>query len=176
LGRSDVRLARSLCRNIIEHLLKPEFPGLQRARRSLARRNRRMRRQLEQILTRNIETKLDLLGCHKPALRLFRFFEREVAALLTRLTSECPTQSNRSRAPAARTGSRHPASLSLSGPIAAKRASASAQELPHSQPAPRAAMPRWRLPPVVRVRPSSGGAASQSVLAREIRERSGQDV
>jgi Domain of unknown function DUF29 len=90
LGRSDLRLARSLCRHIIEHLLKPNFPGFKKPAHHWRDEIVECASKPEQILTRNIETKLDFPGCYKAALRLVRLFKRKVAVLLSRLLSECP--------------------------------------------------------------------------------------
>ena len=60
LGRSDLRAARSLCRHIIEHFLKLEFSGLEEPADHWRDEIVEWRVQLEQILTRSIEAKLDL--------------------------------------------------------------------------------------------------------------------
>src|SRR5438132_459874 len=70
LGRSDLRAARSLCQHIIEHLLKLEYSGLEEPAEHWRDEIVEWRLQLEQILTRSIEAKLDLPGRYRAALRL----------------------------------------------------------------------------------------------------------
>ncbi len=76
LGRSDLRAARSLCEHIIEHLLKLEYSGIEEAADHWRDEIVEWRLQLEQILTRSIEAKLDLPGRYRAALRLLRRLER----------------------------------------------------------------------------------------------------
>lgn len=90
LGRSDLRAARSLCQHIIEHLLKLEFSGLEEPADHWQDEIVEWRLQVEQILTRSIEAKLDLPGCYKAAIRLVRRLERDVPGLISRLPAECP--------------------------------------------------------------------------------------
>ena len=59
LGRGDLRAARSLCQHIIEHLLKLEHSGLDEPANHWRDEIVEWRLQLEQILTRSIEAKLD---------------------------------------------------------------------------------------------------------------------
>ncbi len=90
LGRSDLRAARSLCQHIIEHLLKLEYSGLQEPADHWRDEIVEWRLQVEQILTRSIEAKLDLPGCYKVAVRLARRLERDVPGFVGRLPVECP--------------------------------------------------------------------------------------
>lgn len=48
------------------------------------------RLQLEKVLTRGIEAKLDLPDRYRAALRLVRRFERDVPGLMNRLPEGCP--------------------------------------------------------------------------------------
>jgi hypothetical protein len=48
------------------------------------------RLQLEQILTRSIEAKLDLPAQHRAALRLVRRLERDIPELMNRVPRTCP--------------------------------------------------------------------------------------
>jgi hypothetical protein len=90
LGRSDLRAARSLCQHIIEHLLKLEYSGLDEPAHHWRDEIVEWRLQLEQILTRSIEAKLDLPAQHRAALRLVGRLERDVPGLISRLPAECP--------------------------------------------------------------------------------------
>ena len=90
LGRSDLRTARSLCQHIIEHLLKIEHSGLEEPAEHWRDEIVEWRLQLEQILTRSIEAKLDLPDRYKAALRLLRRLERDVPGLIGRMPPECP--------------------------------------------------------------------------------------
>jgi Domain of unknown function DUF29 len=90
LGRSDLRAARSLCQHIIEHLLKLEYSGLKEPADHWRDEIVEWRLQLEQILTRSIEAKLDLPSQYRAALRLLRRLEREVPELMSRLPQVCP--------------------------------------------------------------------------------------
>ena len=90
LGRSDLRAARSLCQHIIEHLLKLEYSGLEEPADHWRDEIVEWRLQLEQILTRSIEAKLDLPGQYRAALRLVRRLERDAPGLMARLPAQCP--------------------------------------------------------------------------------------
>ena len=90
LGRSDLRAARSLCQHIIEHFLKLEYSGLDEPRDHWRDEIVEWRLQLEQILTRSIEAKLDLPAQYRTALRLLRRLERDVPGLMSRVPRECP--------------------------------------------------------------------------------------
>jgi hypothetical protein len=90
LGRSDLRAAQSLCRHIIEHLLKLEYSGLKEPADHWRDEIVEWRLQLEQILTRSILAKLDLPARYRMALRLVRRLERDVPGILNRLPAECP--------------------------------------------------------------------------------------
>ena len=80
LGRSDLRAAQSLCEHIVEHFLKLEFSGLDEPADHWRDEIVEWRVQLEQILTRSIEAKLDLPSQYRVALRLVRRVERDVLA------------------------------------------------------------------------------------------------
>ena len=90
LGRSDLRAARSLCQHIIEHFLKLEFSGLEEPADHWRDEIVEWRLQLEQILTRSIEAKLDVPSLYRTALRLVRRLERDVPGLTSRLPQACP--------------------------------------------------------------------------------------
>jgi len=89
LGRSDLRAARSLCQHIIEHFLKLEYSGLDQPAEHWRDEIVEWRLQLEQVLTRSIEAKLDLPTLYRAALRLGRL-ERDVPGLMRRLPTQCP--------------------------------------------------------------------------------------
>src|ERR1700747_1668910 len=55
LGRSDLRMAQSLCQHIIEHFLKLEYSGLRDPLDHWRDEIVAWRVQLEQVLTRSIE-------------------------------------------------------------------------------------------------------------------------
>ena len=90
LGRSDLRAAQSLCEHIIEHFLKLEYSGLADPADHWRDEIVEWRLQLEKILTRTIEAKLDLPARYRAALRLLRRLERDVPELLGRLPPDCP--------------------------------------------------------------------------------------
>ena len=90
LGRSDLRAARSLCQHIIEHFLKLEYSGLDEPADHWRDEIVEWRLELEQILTRSIEAKLNLPSLYKTALRLVRRLERDVPGLMSRIPAECP--------------------------------------------------------------------------------------
>ena len=90
LGRSDLRAARSLCQHIIEHFLKLEFSGLDEPADHWRDEIVEWRVQLEQILTRSIEAKLDLPSQYRGALRLVRRLERDVPGFMSRLPTGVP--------------------------------------------------------------------------------------
>jgi DNA-binding PucR family transcriptional regulator len=90
LGRSDLRAAQSLCEHVIEHFLKLEYSGLTEPADHWRDEIVEWRLQLEKILTRSIEAKLDLPARYRAALRLVRRLERDVPGFISRLPSECP--------------------------------------------------------------------------------------
>ena len=90
LGRSDLRAARLLCQHIIAHLLKLEFSGLEEPADHWPDEIVGWRVQLEQILTRSIEAKLDLPSQYRAALRLVRRLERDVPGFMSRVPRVCP--------------------------------------------------------------------------------------
>jgi hypothetical protein len=90
LGRSDLRAAQSLCQHIIEHFLKLEYSGLKEPLDHWRDEIVEWRVQLEQVLTRSIQAKLDLPARYQTALRLVRRLERDVPGLSARLPAECP--------------------------------------------------------------------------------------
>jgi hypothetical protein len=90
LGRSDLRAARSPCQHIIEHFLKLEFSGPDEPADHWRDEIVEWRVQLEQILTRSIEAKLDLPSQYRVALRLVRRLERDVPGFTSRLPRVCP--------------------------------------------------------------------------------------
>jgi hypothetical protein len=90
LGRSDLRAAQSLCEHIVEHFLKLEYPGLEQLADHWRDEIVEWRLQLEKILTRSIEAKLDLADRYRAVLRLLRRFERDVPGLMSRLPRSCP--------------------------------------------------------------------------------------
>jgi hypothetical protein len=90
LGRSELRAAQSLCEHIIEHFLKLEYAGLEESVDHWLDEIVEWRLQLEKVLTRSIEAKIDLAARYKAALRLVRRLERDVPGLMGRLPVECP--------------------------------------------------------------------------------------
>jgi hypothetical protein len=90
LGRSELHAAQSLCEHIIEHLLKLEYSGLVEPADHWRRETVEWRLQLERKLTRSIIAKLDLPDRYRAALRLLRFFERDLPGLTARVPAECP--------------------------------------------------------------------------------------
>jgi DNA-binding PucR family transcriptional regulator len=90
LGRSDLRAARSLCQHIIEHFLKLEYSGLEDPADHWRDEIVEWRLQLEQLLTRSVEAKLDLPSQYRAALRLVRRLERDVPGLMSRIPRACP--------------------------------------------------------------------------------------
>lgn len=90
LGRSDLRAAWSLCQHIIEHFLKLEYSWLEEPADHWRDEIVEWRLQLEQILTRSIEAKLDLPPLYRAALRLVRRLERDVPGLMSGLPQTCP--------------------------------------------------------------------------------------
>jgi hypothetical protein len=90
LGRSDLRAAQSLCQHIIEHFLKLEYSGLKEPLDHWRDEIVEWRVQLEQVLTRSIQAKLNLPARYQTALRLVRRLERDVPGLFARLPTECP--------------------------------------------------------------------------------------
>jgi hypothetical protein len=90
LGRSDLRAAQSLCEHIVEHFLKLEYSGLEQPADHWRDEIVEWRLQLDKILTRSIEAKLDLADRYRAALRLLRRLERDVPGLMSRLPRSCP--------------------------------------------------------------------------------------
>ena len=90
LGRSELRAAQSLCEHIIEQFLKLEYSGLNEPADHWVDEIVDWRLQLEKILTRSIEAKLDLPGRYRAALRLVRRFERDAPGLMDRVPAQCP--------------------------------------------------------------------------------------
>jgi hypothetical protein len=90
LGRSDLRTAQSLCEHIIEHFLKLEYSGLMDPLDHWRDEIVEWRLQVEKVLTRSIEAKLDLPDRYRAALRLVRRLERDVPGFSARLPVECP--------------------------------------------------------------------------------------
>jgi len=90
LGRSELRAAQSLCEHIIEHFLKLECSGLDEPAEHWRDEIVEWRLQLEKILTRSIEARLDLPGRYRAALRLVRRLERDAPGLTSRLPAQCP--------------------------------------------------------------------------------------
>jgi hypothetical protein len=90
LGRSELRAAQSLCEHIIEHFLKLEYSGLDEPADHWVDEIVEWRLQIEKILTRSIEAKLDLPGRYRAALRLVRRFERDAPGLMGRVPAQCP--------------------------------------------------------------------------------------
>jgi hypothetical protein len=90
LGRSDLRAGQSLCEHIIEHFLRLEFSGLAEPADHWRDEIVEWRLQLEKVLTRGIEAKLDLPSRYRAALRLVRRLERDVPDLTSRVPAECP--------------------------------------------------------------------------------------
>lgn len=90
LGRSELRAAQSLCEHVIEHLLKLEYARLDEPAEHWRDEIVAWRLQLEKILTRSVEAKLDLPGRYRAALRLARRFERHAPGFAGRLPAECP--------------------------------------------------------------------------------------
>ncbi len=90
LGRSELHAAQSLCERIIEHFLKLEYSGLNEPADHWRDEIVEWRLQLEKVLTRSIEAKLDLPVRYRAALRLVRRLERDAPGLLGRLPAQCP--------------------------------------------------------------------------------------
>jgi uncharacterized protein DUF29 len=90
LGRGDLRAAQSLCEHIIEHFLKLEYSGLEEPADHWRDEIVEWRLQLDKILTRSIEAKLDVPDRYRAALRLLRRLERDVPGLFSRLSPACP--------------------------------------------------------------------------------------
>jgi hypothetical protein len=90
LGRGDLHAAQSLCEHIIEHFLKLEYSGLARPADHWRDEIVEWRVQLDKILARSIEAKLDLADRYRAALRLLRRLERDVPGLMSRLPRACP--------------------------------------------------------------------------------------
>lgn len=90
LGRGDLRSAQSLCEHIIEHFLKLEYSGMKDPAEHWQDEIVEWRLQLEKVLTRSIEAKLDLPAGYRAALRLVRRLERDAPGLMSRLPRGCP--------------------------------------------------------------------------------------
>jgi Domain of unknown function DUF29 len=84
LGRCELRAAQSLCEDIIEHFLKLEYAELDESVDHWLDEIVEWRLQLERVLTRSIEAKIDLSARYKAALRL------DAPGLMGRLPVECP--------------------------------------------------------------------------------------
>src|SRR5947199_10324100 len=91
LGKSELHACQSLCEHIIEHLLKLEYSGLEQPADHWRDEIVEWRLQLEKVLTRSIEAKLDLADRYRAALRLLRRLERDVPGLMSRLPHSCPS-------------------------------------------------------------------------------------
>ncbi len=90
LGRGDLRAAQSLCEHVIEHFLKLEYSGLDQPADHWRDEIVEWRLQLDKVLTRSIEAKLDLPARYRAALRLLRRLERDLPGFASRLPAECP--------------------------------------------------------------------------------------
>jgi hypothetical protein len=90
LGRSELRAAQSLCEHIIEDFLKLEYSGLDEPAEHWVDEIVEWRLQLEKILTRSIEAKLDLPGRYRAALRLVRRLVRDAPGLMARVPAQLP--------------------------------------------------------------------------------------
>src|SRR5437016_11710401 len=90
LGRSDLRAAQSLCEHIVEHFLKLEYSGLGQPADHWRDEIVEWRLQLEKVLTRSIEAKLDLADRYRAALKLLRRLERDVAGRMSPLPLPYP--------------------------------------------------------------------------------------
>ena len=90
LGRSELHSAQSFCEHIIEHFLKLEYSGLDEPAGHWCDEIVEWRLQLEKVLTRSIEAKLDLPARYRAALRLVRRLERDIPGLASRLPVQCP--------------------------------------------------------------------------------------
>jgi hypothetical protein len=105
LGRSELHAARSLCEHLIEHFLKPKIPKLNEPNDHWRDEIVEWRLQLEKILTRSIEAKLDcraVSGCAEAGAPA-RMRRRE---LMGRRRRRLRTRSNKSSAAVMRTGFR----------------------------------------------------------------------
>jgi len=89
-GKSERDAVRSQIRRIIEHFLKLEYSGLNEPNDHWRDEIVEWRLQLEKILTRSIEAKLDLRGRYRAALRLVRRLERDAPGLMGRLPAQLP--------------------------------------------------------------------------------------
>ena len=90
LGKSELHACQSLCEQIIEHLLKLEFSGLDEPNRHWRQEIVEWRLQLERKLTRSIVAKLNLAERYRYALRLLRSFEEDAPGLMAQVPTECP--------------------------------------------------------------------------------------
>src|SRR5437763_7339660 len=90
LGKSELHACQSLCEHIIEHFLKLEFSGLAEPADHWRDEIVEWRLQLEKVLTRSVEAKLDMPSRYRAALRLVRRLERDVPGLTSRIPAECP--------------------------------------------------------------------------------------
>jgi ClpX C4-type zinc finger/Domain of unknown function DUF29 len=86
---SELHAAQTLCERIIESLLRHQYvngDGHGGWRNVVVR----SRLDLQKLLTRSIEAKLDLAECYRSALRLLRNFESSAPGLMGRVPTECP--------------------------------------------------------------------------------------
>jgi hypothetical protein len=90
LGKSELRSVQSLCEHIIEHLLKLEYSALDEPAHHWRQEITEWRLQIEKTQTRTIIAKLDLERRYRSALRLVRYFEREVPGFMERIPAACP--------------------------------------------------------------------------------------
>jgi len=90
LGKSELHAVQSLCEHIIEHLLKLEYTGLDEPAHHWRQEITEWRIQVEKKETRSIIAKLDLPARYRAALRMLRYFERDVPGLMGRVPAKCP--------------------------------------------------------------------------------------
>ncbi len=90
LGKSELHTVQSLCEHIVEHFLKLEYSGLDEPTDHWRQEITEWRLQIEKKLTRSMIAKLDLPQRYRSALRLLRYFERDVPGLMQRVPAECP--------------------------------------------------------------------------------------
>src|SRR5947199_10777109 len=90
LGKSELHACQSLCEHIIEHLLKLEYSGLAEPADHWRDEIVEWRLQLEQVLTRSVEAKLDMPSRYRAAPRLVRRLGRYVPGLANRIPAACP--------------------------------------------------------------------------------------
>ena len=90
LGNSELHTVQSLCEHIIEHFLKLEYSGIAEPADRWRQEITEWRLQIEKKLTRSLIAKVDLPRRYRSALRLLRYFERDVPGLMQRVPAECP--------------------------------------------------------------------------------------